>query len=301
MIQTMTPANTKIGWIGTGVMGASMCHRLLGAGYHLTVFNRTAEKAKAVLAAGASWADSPAAVADASDVTFAIVGMPEDVEQTFLGANGVLAGVSAGNIVVDMTTSTPDLAQRIFAAAQKLKVSSIDAPVSGGDVGAKNGKLSIMVGGEKDSISAIMPLFQQMGSTVVHQGPAGTGQHTKMVNQILVAAGMIGVCEALEYAKTAGLNSATVLESVSSGAAGSWALSNLAPRILNGDFAPGFFVDHFVKDLGIAVAECERLNIQLPGLKLANQLYAQLQADGHGSLGTQALVKLFSNQDSQNL
>ena len=246
-----------------------------------------------MLDAGANWAESPADVAKASDVIFSIVGMPEDVEQTLLGVDGVLAGVSAGNVVVDMTTSTPDLAVQIFDAAKKLDVASIDAPVSGGDVGAKNGKLSIMVGGEVDAVAAVTPLFDQMGSTVVHQGPAGAGQHTKMVNQILVAAGMVGVSEALEYAKAAGLNSETVLQSVSSGAAGSWALTNLAPRILNDDFNPGFYVDHFVKDLGIAVAECNRMKIQLPGLDLANRLYDQLQAGGHGSLGTQALVKLF--------
>lgn len=300
MISKATPNDTKIGWIGTGVMGASMCHRLLQAGFALTVYNRTAAKAQSVLDAGASWAETPAEVAKASDVIFSIVGMPEDVEQTFLGSNGVLAGVSAGNVVVDMTTSTPDLAVRIFDAAKKIGVSSIDAPVSGGDVGAKNGQLSIMVGGQDDAVAAVMPLFEQMGSTVVHQGPAGAGQHTKMVNQILVAAGMVGVCEALEYAKAAGLNSETVLQSVSSGAAGSWALTNLAPRILNDDFNPGFYVDHFVKDLGIAVTECNRMEIQLPGLDLANCLYDQLQAKGHGSLGTQALVKLFENQKRGN-
>jgi 3-hydroxyisobutyrate dehydrogenase len=296
MTQNVSPSQTKVGWIGTGVMGASMSRRLLDAGYSLTVFNRTAEKAKSLLEAGASWADSPAAVAEASDVIVAIVGMPEDVEQTFMGEAGVLAGVSAGNVVVDMTTSTPDLAKRIFASANKLGVSAIDAPVSGGDVGAKNGTLSIMIGGEADAVSSVTPLFNKMGSTVVHQGPAGMGQHTKMVNQILVAAGMIGVREAVEYAAAAGLDSESVLQSVSSGAAGSWALSNLAPRILNGDYEPGFYVDHFVKDLGIAVAECKRMKLELPGLELANQLYKQLQSQGYGALGTQALVKLKGRQ-----
>ena len=224
-----TPQTTRIGWVGTGVMGLGMCRNVIQAGYQVTIFSRTKVKALPLIDIGAIWADSPAEVAAASDISFAIVGMPEDVESVFLGDVGMLAGASAGNIVVDMTTSKPELASRIYAAAKKKSVSSIDAPVSGGDIGARSGALSIMIGGDEDAVAAVNPLFNVMGKTVVHQGPAGSGQHTKMVNQILVGAGMIGVCESMLYALQSGLNLQTVLRSVSSGAAGSWALTNLGP------------------------------------------------------------------------
>lgn len=285
---------TRIGWVGTGVMGGSMCRNLMSAGYSVTVFSRTREKAESLVDDGALWADSPKSVAENSDIVFAIVGMPHDVREVFLGAEGLLAGASPGSILVDMTTSNPALATEIFAAGEKQQVSTIDAPVSGGDVGAKNATLSIMVGGESDAVNTVMPCFESMGKTIVHQGPAGNGQHAKVVNQILVGAGMIGVCESLLYALRSGLDLSTVLESVSSGAAGSWALSNLAPRIVAGNFDPGFFVEHFVKDLRIAVEESTRMGLKLRGLHLAAELYEEVQAAGYGKLGTHALQKTLS-------
>lgn len=272
-------------------MGASMCRHLIGAGFSLTVYNRTPAKAEPLTTAGADWAESPKQVAENSDVTFAIVGMPHDVREVFLGNQGILAGAQPGQIVVDMTTSEPGLAIEIFHAAAEKQVSSIDAPVSGGDIGARNGTLSIMIGGDESAVSALQPCWNAMGKTVVRQGGPGAGQHAKMVNQILVGAGMIGVCESLLYAYRAGLDLETVLKSVSSGAAGSWALSNLAPRIVDDNFDPGFFVEHFVKDLGIALAEAGKMGLKLPGLELANQLYGQVQQEGDGKLGTHALQK----------
>ncbi len=273
-------------------MGTGMVRNLIAAGYSITLYSRTKSKAQPLIELGAMWADSPRAVAEQSDVTFSIVGMPDDVRQIALDPEtGVLAGGRAGSIFVDMTTSEPELAIEIAAAAANRNMTSIDAPVSGGDTGAKNGTLSIMVGGDAQAIDFIRPCLEVMGKTIVHQGGPGAGQHTKMVNQILVAAGMIGVCESLMYAARSGLDLETVLQSVSSGAAGSWALSNLAPRIVAGDFEPGFFVDHFVKDLGIAVVEADKARLKLPGLSLARELYLQVQADGDGSRGTQALQK----------
>ena len=284
-----TAGETRIGWIGTGVMGASMAQHLIEAGYSMTVYTRTEAKAETLIQKGASWADSPRQVAQESDIVFAIVGMPDDVREVFLGDEGLLAGADAGSILVDMTTSQPDLAIEIHELAKSENVGAIDAPVSGGDVGARNGTLSIMVGGDEDHVRQVWPCFEVMGSTIVHQGLAGAGQHTKIVNQILVGAGMIGVCEALLYGQASGLDLTTVLKSVSSGAAGSWALSNLAPRIVQNNFDPGFFVEHFVKDLGIALEEANRMNLELPGLSLANELYHRVQQNGDGKLGTHAL------------
>jgi 3-hydroxyisobutyrate dehydrogenase len=284
------PGRTRVGWIGTGVMGRWMCGHLTAKGYKATVFNRSRDKAAPLLDAGAAWADSPRAVAEKSDVVFAIVGFPKDVREVFLGPDGALAGSKAGGVLVDMTTSEPSLAREIHAAAKKKGVSALDAPVSGGDVGAKNAVLSIMVGGDADVFEAVRPLFEGMGKTVVYQGPAGSGQHTKMVNQILIAGTMVGVCEALLYGHKAGLDMNTVLKSVSTGAAGSKALEVLAPRMLKGDFEPGFFVEHFIKDMGIALAEAERMNLALPGLALVKQLYEAVRAQGYGRKGTQALL-----------
>jgi 3-hydroxyisobutyrate dehydrogenase len=284
------PGKTRIGWIGTGVMGKSMCGHLIAKGYAATVYNRTRAKAQPLIDAGAAYADTPGAVAQRSDVVFAIVGFPKDVREVFLGAEGALAGSRAGMVLVDMTTSEPSLAREIEAAAKAKGVSSLDAPVSGGDVGAKNAALSIMVGGDASALDAIRPLFECMGKTIVHQGPAGAGQHTKMVNQILIASGMIGVCEALLYGYKAGLELKTVLQSVGGGAAGSWSLNNLGPRILDRNFEPGFFVEHFIKDMGIALDEARRMNLSLPGLALANQLYLAVQAQGYGRKGTHALM-----------
>lgn len=285
----ISPAKTRIGWIGLGVMGASMCRHLVSAGYATTVFTRSRAKAEPVLADGATWADSPRAVAEASDVVFSIVGFPRDVREVLLGADGALEGLRPGGILVDMTTSEPTLAMEIDAAARRRDAHAVDAPVSGGDVGAREARLSIMIGGDAEVVAALRPCFEAMGRTIVHQGPAGAGQHTKMVNQILIASSMVGLCEALLYGYRAGLDLDTVLQSISSGAAASWALSNLGPRIIERDFAPGFYVEHFVKDLGIALSEAERLRLALPGLALARQLYLALEGQGHGRSGTQAL------------
>jgi 3-hydroxyisobutyrate dehydrogenase len=271
------------------VMGSSMCGHLLRTGFAATVFNRTRSKAEPLLAAGATWAESPKAVAEASDVVFTIVGYPADVRQVVLGSGGVLEGCRAGNVIVDMTTSEPSLAVEIAEAAAKLGVCSLDAPVSGGDVGAREARLSIMIGGDAEAVESLRPCWAAMGKTFVRQGGPGAGQHTKMVNQILIATNMIGVCESLLYAYKAGLNLEAVMQSVGGGAAGSWSLANLGPRIIANNFAPGFFVEHFVKDLGIALGEARRLGLCLPGLALANQLYLSLVAQGGARNGTQAL------------
>jgi 3-hydroxyisobutyrate dehydrogenase len=288
---TISPGKTKIGWIGTGVMGRSMCGHLIDAGFDATIYTRSPEKAQALLDKGASWADSPRAVAQRSDVIFAIVGFPRDVREVFLCSdNGALAGSKAGNILVDMTTSEPSLAVEIAAAARKKGVYAVDAPVSGGDVGAKEARLSIMLGGEQEIVEALRPCWEAMGKTIVHQGAAGAGQHTKMVNQTLIASMMIGVCEALLYGYKAGLDLEMVMKSVSTGAAGSWSLSNLGPRIMANNFDPGFFVEHFLKDMGIALAESRKMGLSMPGLALAEQLYQSVKANGHGKDGTHALM-----------
>jgi len=286
---TVKPGETRIGWIGTGVMGSSMCGHLLDAGFSATVFNRTKSKAEGLLGKGATWADNPKAVAEASDCVFTIVGYPTDVRTVLLGEDGVLAGSRPGMIVADMTTSEPSLAVEIANAAVEKGVASIDAPVSGGDVGAREARLSIMIGGDKEAVEALQPCWEAMGKTIVHQGGPGAGQHTKMVNQVLIATGMIGVCEALLYGYRAGLDLETVMKSVASGAAGSWSLSNLGPRIIQNNFDPGFFVEHFIKDMGIALEESKRMGLSVPGLALAHQLYLSLQANGHGRDGTHAL------------
>ena len=285
----IAPGETRIGWIGTGVMGRSRCGHLLDAGFSATVYNRTLEKAESLLDQGAVWANGPRAVAEASDVIFTIVGYPKDVRSTILGEEGVLAGCAEGNIVVDMTTSEPSLAIEIAQQAMARGVQSVDAPVSGGDVGARSASLSIMIGGDADVVKALTPCWQAMGKTFIRQGGPGAGQHTKMVNQTLIAASMIGVCEALLYAYRAGLDLSTVLESVASGAAGSWSLSNLGPRIIAGNFEPGFFVEHFIKDMRIALAESERMKIKLPGLALVAELYAQVADQGYARDGTHSL------------
>ena len=281
-------------------MGASMCKHLMDAGFAATVFSRTKSKAEPLIADGATWAESPKAVAENADVIFSIVGFPSDVRSVLLGDDGALAGSTPGSVIVDMTTSEPSLAVEVYEAAKARNVSAIDAPVSGGDVGAKNGTLSIMIGGDKETVDALQPCWDAMGKTIVHQGPAGSGQHTKMVNQTLIATNMIGVCEALLYAHKAGLDLPTVLASVGSGAAGSWSLSNLGPRIMDNNFDPGFFVEHFIKDMGIALAEARALGLSLPGLAMAHQLYLALEAQGHGRDGTHALqlaVAKLSNVD----
>jgi 3-hydroxyisobutyrate dehydrogenase len=288
-IPKVTPGETRIGWIGTGVMGSSMCGHLMTAGFSATIYNRTRAKAQTLLDQGARWAETPKAVAEASDVVFSIVGFPADVRSVILASDGALAGSRKGAILVDMTTCEPSLAVEIAEAAKRVGVYGVDAPVSGGDVGAREARLSIMIGGDKQVVDALTPCWQAMGKTIVHQGGPGAGQHTKMVNQILIATNMIGVCEALLYGYRAGLDLNVVMQSVASGAAGSWSLSNLGPRIIGGNFAPGFMVEHFIKDMGIALAESKRLGLSMPGLALAHQLYISLSARGHGRDGTHAL------------
>jgi 3-hydroxyisobutyrate dehydrogenase len=287
---TAVPGKTRLGWIGTGVMGTSMCSHLIRRGFAMTVYNRTRAKAEPLVALGARWADGPKQVAEVSDVVFSIVGFPADVRAVMLGADGALVGSRPGMILVDMTTSDPSLAIEIAEAAAARGVASIDAPVSGGDVGAKEARLSIMIGGDGQAVEALRACWEAMGRTIVHQGGPGAGQHTKMVNQVLIATNMIGVCEALLYGYKAGLDLNKVMESVASGAAGSWSLSNLGPRIIGGRFEPGFFVEHFIKDMGIALAEAARMGLSLPGLALADQLYIALRSQGHGRDGTHSLM-----------
>jgi 3-hydroxyisobutyrate dehydrogenase len=286
----VSPAQTRLGWIGTGVMGASMAGHLLEGGYGVTLFSRTASKAAPLVERGAVWAASPREVAEQSDVLFSIVGDPADVREVLLGPSGALAGCRPGSVLVDMTTSEPSLAVEIAQQAAERQVVSIDAPVSGGDIGAQQGTLSIMLGGDQATIEALAPCWETLGSTWVRQGGPGAGQHTKMVNQTLVASGMIGVCEALLYAHRAGLDLEQVLRSVASGAAGSWSLTHLGPRIIAGNLDPGFMVEHFLKDMHIALAEARALGLQLPGLALAEKLYRELATQGHGRLGTHALI-----------
>jgi len=284
------PEVTNLGFIGTGVMGKSMAGHLMEAGFAMSVTTRTKSKADDLLSRGAEWCETPKEVAEKSDIVFAIVGFPNDVRDVFLGEQGALAGSQPGNVLVDMTTSEPSLAVEIYDQAKAQGVHAVDAPVSGGDVGAKKAALSIMIGGDEEVVNALNPCWEAMGKTIVYQGKASSGQHTKMVNQTLIATGMIGVCEALLYGYKAGLDLETVMKSVSSGAAGSWSLTNYGPRMMNKDFDPGFFVEHFLKDMGIALAEARRMQISLPGLALAHQLYVSVQALGHGRDGVQALL-----------
>ncbi len=280
----------RIGWIGTGVMGRWMCQHLMDAGHPAIVHTRSRAKAQPLLDKGADWASGPAEVARAADVVFTMVGFPQDVREVYLGSEGLLQGARAGQFLADMTTTEPSLAVAIHDQAKSVGVSSVDAPVSGGDIGAREARLSIMVGGERAAVEALMPYFEIMGRQIVHQGPAGSGQHTKMCNQIVSAGTMIGVCVSLLYGHRAGLDLHTMLKSIAGGAAGCWSLDNLAPRILKRDFDPGFFVAHFIKDMGIALAEAKRMNLCLPGLALVHQLYLAVAANGGAQAGTQALM-----------
>lgn len=286
----VAPANRKIGWIGAGVMGSSMCGHLLKAGYRVAVHSRTRSKAQPLLDRGAQWAESPRAVAAESDVLFTMVGFPQDVRTVYFDETGILAGARAGTILIDMTTTQPSLSREIAAAASAKGLSAIDAPVSGGDVGAKNAALSIMIGGDTTSVQAVMPLFKRLGKKIVHQGEPGAGQQAKLCNQIVIACTMVGVCESLLYGYKAGLDLNRMLESIRGGAAACWTLDNLAPRILQRNFVPGFFVEHFIKDMGLALEEATRMGLVLPGLALAHQLYQTVQTLGHGRSGTHALM-----------
>lgn len=283
----------RIGFIGLGVMGTSMAAHLMAAGHSLMVFNRTREKAEGLIKRGAQWADTPGAVAAASDILISMVGYPHDVEKIYFGEGGILSAMKAGGYVVDMTTSSPKLARRLYEAAKEREIASLDAPVSGGDIGARNASLVVMVGGDRGAFDAVKPIFELLGRTIRYFGPAGSGQYAKMANQIAIASNMMGVCEAVAYAKRAGLDPAEVVETISGGAAGSWSLSNLAPRMLRGDYAPGFFIKHFIKDMGIALASAEEMHLDLPGLKLAKRLYDELSARGMEDSGTQALIRWY--------
>lgn len=280
----------SLAWIGTGIMGRSMCGHLLDQGFPVTVHSRTREKATSLLERGARWADTPGLAARDADVVFTMVGFPSDVRQVYFGDDGVVAAARRDAVLVDMTTTEPTLAIEIAQAAAARGVSSVDAPVSGGDVGARKATLSIMVGGADAAVARVRPLLELMGKNIVHQGGPGAGQHAKMCNQVVIAGTMIGVCESLLYGTRAGLDLETMLSSIRSGAAGCWTLENLAPRVLARNFEPGFIVEHFIKDMGIALGEARRMNLALPGLALVHQLYVAVQAQGHGRLGTHALM-----------
>lgn len=282
----------KIGFIGLGVMGVSMAAHLIEAGYSLTVFNRTKEKAAGLIRKGARWAPSPAAAAADADAVISMVGYPRDVEEIYLGKSGVLQTMRGGYII-DMTTSSPHLAARLYDAAQKKGIAALDAPVSGGDIGARNASLVIMAGGDREAFDAVKPIFEILGRTVDYFGAAGSGQYTKMTNQIVIASTMMGVCEAVAYAKKAGLDTAKVIDTISGGAAASWSLANLAPRMLRGDQAPGFFIKHFIKDMRIALDSAAEMHLELPALALAKRLYDELAARGMEDYGTQALIQWY--------
>ncbi|MED5048232.1 NAD(P)-dependent oxidoreductase [Bacillus siamensis] len=285
--------NKTVGFIGLGVMGNSMASHILEAGYPVLVYTRTKQKAEEILNKGAVWQETVKDLSEKADIIITMVGYPSDVEEIYLSENGILRHAKEGAFVIDMTTSKPSLAKKIAEKAKEKSIHALDAPVSGGDIGARNGTLAIMAGGEKEAFEACLPLFSVMGENIQYQGPAGSGQHTKMCNQIAIAAGMVGVAEAMAYAEKSGLNPEQVLKSITTGAAGSWSLSNLAPRMLKGDFAPGFYVKHFIKDMGIALEEAELMGEEMPGLALTKSLYDKLSAQGEENSGTQSIYKLW--------
>ncbi|EAD8220585.1 NAD(P)-dependent oxidoreductase [Listeria monocytogenes] len=283
----------KIGFVGTGVMGSSMAGHLLEAGYEVLVYTRTKTKAEDLLEKGALWIKTPGELANKVDILISMVGYPKDVEELYLGENGFLENLAVGTVAIDMTTSSPALAKKMAEFGREKGIGVLDAPVSGGDIGAKNGTLAIMVGGSEDVFLKVKPIFDILGNSVILQGDAGAGQHTKMVNQIAIASNMIGVTEAIIYAEAAGLNPSSVLDSISGGAAGSWSLANLIPRVLKDDFSPGFFIKHFIKDMGIAISEAKQMGLELPGLTLAEKMYQTLAEQGLSEEGTQALIKYY--------
>ncbi len=289
------PGKPAIAFIGTGVMGRSMAGHLMAAGHPLHVFNRTRDKAKPLLDAGAQWHDSAGSAAAEAEIVITMLGFPHDVEETYLGKGGIVERAAAGALLIDMTTSSPLLARRISAAAAARGMAALDAPVSGGDIGAREARLVIMVGGDAAAFGRAQPVFAAMGKNIALQGPAGSGQHCKMANQIACAVGMVAWVEALAYAKRAGLDPAKVHGSISGGAAGSWALTNLGPRALGGDFAPGFYVKHIRKDIGIAVAAADEMGLELPGLDCARRLYDQVASKGWEEFGTQVLYRLYTS------
>lgn len=287
----------KIGFIGTGVMGASIVGHLMASGHDLTIYNRTRAKAEALLEQGARWAKSPREASRGAEVVMTMVGYPADVKEVYFDEEqGILPFAEAGTILIDLTTSTPTLAQEIYAAAKERGLASIDAPVSGGDVGARNASLTIMCGGDEAAFKKCKALLEAIGKNIILQGGPGCGQHTKMCNQIAIASGMMGVCEALRYAEKSGLKPERVLDSIAYGAAGSWSLSNYGPRILKGDYAPVFFIKHFIKDMRIAIDEAKKMDLDVPGLELAEKLYQELALKGYDDAGTQALYKWYQNK-----
>ena len=283
----------KIGFIGTGVMGTSIVKHLLKAGYEVQIYNRTKSKASALIELGAKWQNTPAEVTENAEVIFTIVGYPTDVEEVYYGENGIFQTASKKHILIDMTTSTPTLANKLYQTGKEKGSAVLDAPVSGGDLGAKKGTLTVMVGGDQVVFDRVKPVFEEFSSKINLQGPAGSGQHTKMANQIMVAGTMTGMTELLVYAKAAGLDVEKVLDTVGGGSAQNWSLSNYGPRILKEDYSAGFFIKHFVKDLKIALDEAKRMNLSLPSTALAEKLYEELEGKGNGNDGTQALIKLW--------
>lgn len=288
----------KVGFIGTGVMGNSLVKHLLDERHEVLIYTRTASKAQNLLEAGAKWQESPKLLARDSEVIFTMVGYPSDVEEIYFGAEGIINNAEEGTVLIDMTTSKPELARKIFKAALQNGLAALDAPVSGGDIGAKNGLLSIMVGGEETTFKKVQPLLDLFGGNIVYQGPAGSGQHTKMCNQIIIASNMMGVSESLIYALKAGLDPETVLLSISSGAAGSWSLSNLAPKMISRNFEPGFYIKHFIKDMRIAAEEAELMGLELPGLQLSLRLFESLAEKGYQDKGTQALIVQYEDNNN---
>ncbi|MDP3622071.1 MAG: NAD(P)-dependent oxidoreductase [Polynucleobacter sp.] len=287
----------KIGFIGTGIMGKSMASHLMAGGHSVQIYNRSRDKAEELLARGATWFETPASLAAASDVIITIIGYPKDVEAIYLGPDGILQNAKKGCITIDMTTSSPELAKQIAVIGQERGIACLDAPVSGGDIGARDAALSIMVGGDASAYECVLPLFRLMGKTIALLGPAGAGQHTKLCNQIVIASTIMGVCEGLIYAKTAGLDPLAVLDVIGAGAAGGVQLKVQGPRMIKGDFAPGFMLEHFVKDIGLAIAEADRMGLKLPGLAQAKKLYDILMQQGHERTGYHALFELYLRKE----
>jgi 3-hydroxyisobutyrate dehydrogenase len=285
--------NKTISFIGVGVMGKSMVQNLMKKGYHVIVYTRTKEKAAEIINEGAHWAETVGEAAEKANVVITMVGYPKDVEEVYFSENGIIENAKSGTYLIDMTTSKPSLAKEIYEKAKGKELYALDAPVSGGDIGAKEGRLTIMVGGDEKAFQEVKPVLEAMGENIVLQGEASSGQHTKMCNQIAIASNMIGVCEAIVYAEKAGLDPTMVLKSIEFGAAGSWSLSNLAPRMLKNDFSPGFYVKHFIKDMTIALEAAKEMDLMTPGLELSKSLYEKLAESGEENSGTQALVKLF--------
>jgi 3-hydroxyisobutyrate dehydrogenase len=285
--------NKTISFIGVGVMGKSMVQNLMKKGYHVIVYTRTKEKAAEIINEGAQWAETVGEAAEKASVVITMVGYPKDVEEVYFSENGIIENAKSGTYLIDMTTSKPSLAKEIYEKAKGKELYALDAPVSGGDIGAKEGRLTIMVGGDEKAFQEVKPVLEAMGENIVLQGEASSGQHTKMCNQIAIASNMIGVCEAIVYAEKAGLDPTMVLKSIEFGAAGSWSLSNLAPRMLKNDFSPGFYVKHFIKDMTIALEAAKEMDLMTPGLELSKSLYEKLAESGEENSGTQALVKLF--------